>query len=296
MKIVERDIQILHTIFLYAFLTARQLCLLFEMDIRRMNRRLKKLKDARLVNYVQRPFKHQHGKGEYVYFLTRKSAIEIMRNTNHSENLHYSGKDDILPISLNHGIEINNILITLSIACRNNGIYSTSFFAEHTMVKKDNRIQPFIQEEFTSSKGFPLVFTPDSVFSLNNSMSKKALFFLEVDLGTETIIGKNWEYSVLEKLRTYCDYRKCNKSNCRCMNGGALHGPYLRLYLPQAGTKTKRKVYLGKDEAGDFMEKFAALRREHLFGARNKRELMGWLNQGVRSSRLKPLHFLSLKQ
>ncbi|MFH1539631.1 MAG: replication-relaxation family protein, partial [bacterium] len=208
MKLVSRDMDIFTKISELSYLTAKQLSVLFSVDIRRMNRRLKKLHDAGYIERVQRFTASIYGKGEYAYFLTKKSVHEVLGYLGlppeQAETIH----ETYPTISrLEHLLSINDFLIYLVAACADSKMYSAKFIPEHRRLKEQGKLISYIRDIVVGTEGKALEFTPDAVFYIENNKGKCLLFFLEIDTGCETIHSESGKYyDVQGKLSAYSHY------------------------------------------------------------------------------------------
>ncbi len=203
-KYTERDYSILCSLFEYKYLSVSQVEKLHFPSLQTAYRRMKILKDQGQVESLSIPEIN-----EAIYYLT-KQGYDVVKNTVESKNI-LSNWTEIKSkphsnLFMGHFLAISNFRINLFQACK----------------KSDIRLVGFIPEYFSkgTGKGVPTKYirdtvcvsesshemiphTPDGVFVLEKH-NKLALFFLEIDMGTE-VVSKP-DKGVLKFIQYYVNY------------------------------------------------------------------------------------------
>ena len=134
------------------------------------------------------------GKGEYVYHL-RKRPKTVMT-------------------ALRHMLQINEVRIAFALACgKCDGINLVEFIPEYRGVRRDDgRPGRAVEDSVAVRNGSEHQGTliPDAVVCLEQAKTgNRALFFLEVDLGSEKLVSMEpGRYSLLKKMLLYNEYLK----------------------------------------------------------------------------------------
>jgi len=194
-NLTERDLQVLEWLKKYKYLTTSQIQQLLYPTLQKAQTRLLRLFKAGLVQRFAYPvIMREGGKGEYVYHLKSRprTALSLLRHT----------------------LKLNDVRIAFELACRQGAgqVNLVGFIPEYIGVKgRRNDQKPVRATEDTvgvrhGTGGEILI--PDAVICLENPATKKrALFFLEVDLGSEKLISTTpGHYSLLKKIMLYKKY------------------------------------------------------------------------------------------
>ena len=107
---------------------------------------------------------------------------------------------------MRHFLAINDFRITLTTACESSGIHLLGFIPDYYGEKSERGVvAKYIRDVICDVKDNrqEVSHTPDGVFALERD-SKPALFFLEVDRGTE-VVG-DASRGVLKSIRFYANY------------------------------------------------------------------------------------------
>ena len=192
-RLTERDLQVPGLLEDYKMLTTSQIQQLLYPTLQKAQTRLLKMHKAGLVKRFAYPvLLSEGGRGEYVYHVNSKPKVALT--------------------AVQHTIQLNEVRIAFEIACRNSDkINLVGFIPEYRgKVKSDGRPGRNVEESVADPGAFGQETTiiPDAVICLGNSEIKKsALFFLEVDLGSEKLITEGrGKYSVLKKMLVYREY------------------------------------------------------------------------------------------
>ena len=206
-KISKSDIQLLSWIAEYKFLTAKQLGSLSQRSRQVISRRKRNLESKNFVAIQERAFGDGPGHPESIIFLTKK-GLKLLKDedilSNHARYVTNATKD---PIFVSHDLLVNWFFIHLIQVERENPSLSTQHLtiSSHNL-NKGNADKPLLLERFSidqSSENHFMI--PDGVFIITNIESEKSLlFFLEVDMGTETLVNsKGKPTDVRQKIINY---------------------------------------------------------------------------------------------
>ncbi len=225
-KISKGDIKILSFIAEYKFLTVKQLSALTKRTTQVVRRRLRHLKNEHLIIMNERGFGAGCGKPENIIILTQK-GIERLQGWNIlSEHAAYITDKTMESMFISHDLLVNWFFIHLIQIERNNQQLTTQHLtiSSHNLIA-GNTDSPFLQEYFTKDDASENTHTmiPDGVFTITDKLSPKTLlFFLEVDMGTETLVNKKRgpgdirqkiiNYQRIFRTRHYKRYKKAFRS------------------------------------------------------------------------------------
>lgn len=212
-RLTERDANLLLDIQNFRLLTTQQIAKLHFPSLKKAQKRLKRLYDAKLVERFPYPVLIKNGgKGEFIYRLTASGLREVVGP------LLRLPQDD-LPrpkqeprfsyVKLEHHLTINWVWIYFLLATRKDTeIDLVGFFPEFWGEKSKGILARATQIGMTRDS-VPAVcpaLIPDGVLSLQKG-TKKILLFLEVDLGTENIhSAHNQKLTVMDKVMRYTEY------------------------------------------------------------------------------------------
>jgi len=190
-KFTKGDTPLLSHIAEYKFLTVKQLVALSQRPTQGIRRRLRSLAKEGLVAMGERGFGHGPGRRENIIIVTEK-GMELLRDKEViSENAAYITDKTPDSIFLDHDLLVNWFFIHLLQIGRDNLLLNTQHLttSSHSL-QEGNADNPLLMERFAVD-GMPdetVTMIPDGVFIITNKDSEKSLlFFLEVDMGTETL-------------------------------------------------------------------------------------------------------------
>ncbi len=195
-KLTERDLQVPELVAEYKLLTTSQIKELLYPTLQKAQTRLKAVYEAGLVKrYAYPVLLKEGGKGEFVYHVGKKPKLVYSK--------------------VLHTIELNKIRIAFEKACEmNEKIKLIDFLPEYKGKVENGKINRLVEQEVLIADGMEkTTLIPDAVICLENmENSKKGLFYLEVDLGTEKITtGNKKDYSLMKKMLVYKEYVKDEK-------------------------------------------------------------------------------------
>ncbi|MFC1814111.1 replication-relaxation family protein [Thermodesulfobacteriota bacterium] len=208
-KIKDNDIKLLSYIAEYKFLTVKQLAALSQRSQQVIRRRLRLLRTKQLVFEEELGLgRGRPGRREHIHIITEK-GLESLRDrkilSNHAE---YITDKPSKSIFINHDLLVNWFFIHLLQIERDNPHFSTQHLTinSHNLKEGDTE-KPLLQEWFPTGEDPNKIVSmiPDGVFTITNKVSEKTLlFFLEVDMGTETLVTtKRVKGDIRQKIINY---------------------------------------------------------------------------------------------
>jgi len=180
----RKDITALLTLAEYQVLTCSQLAILCFPSQQMARKKLRELAKAGLVEITHRSIGGSSGRPENVAYLSTK-AVRILRELGEIDpGTIPDGITDIDLRELSHQLLINWIRIHLVHMKRQRSSLDINFLSP--AVHKDYYQTSIDNPKLASS------IIPDGIFSITDSRQDKSLlFFLEVDMGTETLSSSN---------------------------------------------------------------------------------------------------------
>ena len=190
-KFTKGDTPLLSHIAEYKFLTVEQLVALSQRSTQVIRRRLRFLANEGLVAMGERGFGHGPGRRENIIILTEKGMKLLGDNGIISSHAAYVTGKTPDSMFLDHDLLVNWFFIHLLQIGRDNLLLNTQHLttSSHSL-KEGNSDKPVLMERFADGASSDETYTmiPDGVFIITNKESEKSLlFFLEVDMGTETL-------------------------------------------------------------------------------------------------------------
>lgn len=203
-QITERDVGVVESVYKHRYLTASQIQTLHFPSETTRNRRLRRLTEHDYLEAFT-----VLGISERLFRLTRRGAeLVASRLGVEPGDLLWSPstkapKDYYF---MRHFVRLNDVRIALSQACEDGPAELRGFIPEYYGTRKaSGRVVKYVKDvTFDVARPHDRIpHTPDAVFSLEKS-GRAALFFLEVDRGTETL--SNPDKGVLKMVRFYLSY------------------------------------------------------------------------------------------
>jgi len=215
-KFGERDSQILLTLYKHRFLTITQIQLVHFPSLQTSYRRMRILREAGLVASFTVP-----GIAESIFAVARKGMTTVAASLGIDPaemkwtDIKTKPKDYYF---MRHFLAINDFRIALAAACDWSVQCEGSVPCENSRVKLLGFIPDYYGEKTAggsvtkylkdvicdiAAERQEVSHTPDSAFALEKN-GKTALFFLEIDRGTEVV--SNMNKGVLKSLRFYMNY------------------------------------------------------------------------------------------
>lgn len=225
-KISKGDIKILSFIAEYKFLTVKQISALTQRTAQVVTRRMRHLRDDHLIVMQERGFGTGRGRPENLIILTQKGMKLLQDWKILSDHAMYITDKTNESIFISHDLLVNWFFIHLIQIGRDNPQITTQHLTTSSHdLREGNTDNPFLQEYFTKEDASENTHTmiPDGVFTIIDKFSKKMLlFFLEVDMGTETLVNtkrgpgdirqKIINYQRIFRTRHYKRYKKAFRS------------------------------------------------------------------------------------
>ncbi len=203
-KLTERDSQLLVDLYKHRFLTAKQAQRLYFPSMQTAYRRLRLLQAARHVaSFTVANIDESIFMVSSVGLQAVAEALGVDREQLKWSETKAEPRDYYF---MRHFLAINDFRITLKLACECSGIRLLGFIPDYFGEKSDKGvITKYIRDVIcdVSADRREVSHTPDSVFALERD-GKQALFFLEIDRGTEVISDP--EKGVLRSIRFYANY------------------------------------------------------------------------------------------
>lgn len=235
-KLNKNDRKLLASIAEYRILTVGQIAALSLKSKQVVRKRLRKLAEKKLVQISERGFGYSRGRPERLASLALGGIGVLHANGTLDANVSIDKITAEKLTSIDHQMLVNWFWIHLLHIPKVVHQLSAQFLSPTSpFLKRDEYDRPFVFERVPSEKKTDKItgFTPDGVFSItNNEWQKTLLFFLEVDMGTETVASpKRDPRDVRQKIRNYQLYFKTGRYkryekiwNCQ------LHGIRLLLF------------------------------------------------------------------
>jgi hypothetical protein len=242
-NISKGDIQLLSWIAEYKFLTAKQLGSLSQRSRQVMRKKQRELASGNYVTIQMQTFGVGPGRPENIVLLTAKGLKFLKEKNVLSNHARYVTNKTKGSISVSHDLLVNWFFIHLIQIGREKPSLSTKHLtiSSHRL-KSGSSEKPLLMEPISngqSAENYTMI--PDGVFIITDKESEKSLlFFLEVDMGTETLVNsKGKPTDVRQKIINYqtlfreAKYRRYEKIFKVKLNGFRL------LFLSNTPTRLK---------------------------------------------------------
>jgi Replication-relaxation len=202
-RITGRDEQVVLDVYKYRYLSASQLQNLHFPSERVAYRRLQALTTLRYLSYFTVPNIH-----ERVYHLDAKGAelvaghLEVDVKNLAWHKVFHSPKDYYF---LRHFLKLNDFRLQLTAACQND-VKLLGFIPDYYGTKIEGSVGKYIRDHVCdiANPTVAISHTPDAVFCLQKAGGNAALFFLEIDRGTESLT--NPAKGFLKAIHFYLNY------------------------------------------------------------------------------------------
>jgi DNA-binding HxlR family transcriptional regulator len=208
-KILKKDCELLNFIADYKFITVRQLSALSQRSCQVLRRRLRVLVNDALVTRM-RAYGRGSGRPEELYVLTEKGRGRLQKDGIPSADVADITDKKTDSIFVDHDFLVNWFRIHLLQIERIIPSLSVLFLTAHSNTLNQNKGDRFFLQEripFDNNREKFIEFIPDGVFSITNNEAvpkRTLLFFLEVDMGTETIASMDRNFKdVRQKIINY---------------------------------------------------------------------------------------------
>jgi|GEM_PF-1153323 len=208
-KLTERDIRLLVDLYKMRYLSVSEINRLCFPSEQTTYRRLRLLKSHNLLKSFNAP-----GVDESIYYLAKGGAELVAANL--QVTMTELGWKEAVSVPkdyyfLKHFLAINDFRISLTRSCDSSSVSLLGFIPEHLGVRTSKGgMMKYIRDIVSDVRRTrdDIRHTPDAVFALQNQ-GKAALFFLEIDRGTEIV--SNVEKGVLRSVRFYVSYLASGK-------------------------------------------------------------------------------------
>ena len=196
-RLTDRDLQVVELLKDYKMLTTSQIQQLLYPSKQKTQTRLLLLYKQKLVKRFPYPVLIKDtGKGEYVYHLKKQTGNTLLK--------------------LQHHIKLNDLRIIFEKTFKQKDeIRLVDFIPEYSgkikiSTRTNNQSEWKPNSNTYNNNGIEII--PDATIVLENTINKKkALFFLELDLGSEQLFSKNNDqYALFSKIQKYSNYKKQN--------------------------------------------------------------------------------------
>ena len=206
-KITNGDLELLSWIAEYKFLTVKQLGALSQRSRQIIRRKQRDLASGSYITIQEQAFGGGPGRPENIVLLTEKGLKFLKGKNVLSIHARYVTNKTKGPIFVSHDLLVNWFFIHLIQIGRENPLLSTQHLtiSSHKL-KKGSSEKPLLLERFSSHQSSEIYsMIPDGVFVVNDKESGKSLlFFLEVDMGTETLVNSKGKPTDLrQKISNY---------------------------------------------------------------------------------------------
>jgi hypothetical protein len=202
-KLTDRDVALLNSMAEYRYLSVSQIIRLHFPSQQTANRRLRFLTGSSYLDAFQVP-----GISERIICLGKKGKKLLTNNVPYLLTGHKRPHDYHF---LRHFMEISDFRINLEQSCSDSDVEMHMFIPEfRTINEKGLSLRSYLKDEVVDplNNSREISHTPDGAFILiKNAIA--ALFFLEVDRGTE-VIGHP-DKGVLKAIRFYLAYLESGK-------------------------------------------------------------------------------------
>jgi Replication-relaxation len=199
----------------YRFLTINQFARAAGMQRDNASRQLRSLELRGVLSHFGNACLPGHGRTPKVYFLTRRGWELLVRESDIPPELlgsHTQVKvDSRWSPQMYHRLRTVDLMISAEVAVRRRSRLSmVTTFLEYRRVKRGTHLERETTDYVDKEENIYTRIVPDAAFILENIESgKRALFFLEMDMGTERIvtqITRDKRISLFHKLSQYDRY------------------------------------------------------------------------------------------
>jgi hypothetical protein len=214
-KITKADIGLLSCIAEYKFLTVKQLAAITQRTLQVIRRRLRLFEREHFVIMKERGFGKGPGRRENIIILTEK-GMELLREkeilSTHATYITDKASDSIF---IDHDLLVSWFIIHLLQVEKDSAQFTMQCLTTSSHILNGGHPDnPLLLERFSKNETHENSHTmiPDGVFTITNKDAEKTLlFFLEVDMGTETLAKtKQVPGDIRQKI---VDYQTLFRSN-----------------------------------------------------------------------------------
>jgi len=186
----KNDSKLLSMIADYRLLTVKQLSVLSQRSSQVVRRRMRTLTEEELIITKMHGYGRERGRPEDLIFLTEKGT-SLLTNEGISSG-YFTDKAEI-PLSIDHLLLVNWFRIHLLQIERSIPQLSVKYLDANSQQRAWDSGDSLSPSTTNSGLEKSIEFIPDGTFSITykEAGKKTLLFFLEVDMGTETIASMN---------------------------------------------------------------------------------------------------------
>jgi Replication-relaxation len=202
----------------YRFLTISQFARITQLHHVTAAEKLRAFEHMGLLGYFGNSRPGIHGKTPKAYFLTRKGFALLQEESDFSPE-HLGRYVEVKVESrwspqMYHRLATVDLLLSLEMALRNRPHLSlVKTLLEYKRVKKGNQIISETVDYVAAEESAETKIIPDAAFILENTTtSRRALFFLEMDMGSERIISASMANNQTTLARKFSQYDRYLKS------------------------------------------------------------------------------------
>ena len=208
LQLNQNDYRIFESLTEYRMMTINQISALLQSNKTATSRRMKAFKKAGLVETLSRPLGRGRGRPEALLCLAEKGFNALKEGNVLDPSLSYNAVAADTIHCQNHQILMNWFRIHLEQVQRLLPQWSYRIFTYSSpLLPPGPEMRPVLSEHVPSANasGEKVRFSPDAVFASRDAKTgKQLLFFLEVDMGTETLARPDRNLGdVREKLLNY---------------------------------------------------------------------------------------------
>ena len=224
LRLKRGDIKILSLIALYRILTVSQLAAITQRSRQVIRRRLRFLFGKKLILMKMRGFGRGSGRPEDIISMTEKAAKLLLKEGVFSEINSLIPKKNIDFLAVDHELLINWFYIHLIQIHQSLPDLTINPRAPCFILNNEEKHYEFFKSLIRIETGDDFVeFVPDGIFTIwHRGIGKSLLFFLEVDMGTESSVSldrspkdvrqKISNYQTLFRTNHYKRYEEIFKS------------------------------------------------------------------------------------
>lgn len=256
LKITSKEKDLIIVIADYQILLIEQIALLTGLGKREVQRKINNLNKKNLINFVSRKPSGKRGRNENIIVINEK-GYEYIQN----ENL-IKGKITIEKLfldrsfNLEHQLLLNWFRIHLEFILEKRQDLKFDFISSSTpfLPSKSNGL-PLISERL-SIENLIVDFIPDGVFYIKSEKQNKSLlFFLEVDMGTESLISRSSKSNnIAKKIKNYRAYFQTEKYKRYQKKWNTLFNGFRLLFITNS-TDRRNSIsnFVSTDKSNDFI-------------------------------------------
>jgi hypothetical protein len=188
----KNDLRLLASIAEHKALTVKQLSALSQRSCQVIRRRVRILVNQDLITAKMQGYGHGRGRPADTVFLTEKGTTLLQEERILPSQVASMTDKTVNPFLVDHQLLVNWFRIHLLQIERTVPQLSVQHLSPSSYATTNRNVHPSLSEHIPAGNllGKPFEFVPDGVFSITSEEPDKArtlLFFLEVDMGTETL-------------------------------------------------------------------------------------------------------------